>query len=202
MRSFSLTKILMDIIMSSPLFLFCSMMGIAVLILYLINIKKDKKENKLVFIFIWIALLIILMIRYNVIVLNLIDRLFDEVFNALYFPSLAIYFLIISVSNFSFFYSIFSKKINKTVKFINFIQVLIINIFLILIVDIISKNNINIYDGVSIYAHSNLLVLLELTTSIFVSWILILLLASAHRKLKKYDVEEKAKLPEIVFEEI
>ena len=54
MTDYSLTEkihVLMNMIASSPLFLFCFMMGIAVLILYMITIKNDKKINKWIFIF-------------------------------------------------------------------------------------------------------------------------------------------------------
>jgi len=205
MNDFSLVekvKILMNIIASSPLFLFCCMFGIAVLIFFIICIKKDKKVNKWIFISIWIVLALILLINYTSIIFNIIDELFDSLFMALYFPNLTIYIIILIVSNFFFIFSLFSKKLNVKNKIINFINALIINLFLVLIVDIINKNNIDIYDQLSIYSNSNLLVLLQLTTAIFTSWILLCLLFSAHKKLKKYDKKELPAMPEIVFEDI
>ena len=205
MEDFSLIEklgILMNIIVSSPLFLFCSMMGVAVLILYIISIKKEKKVNKWIFISIWIVLALVILVNYSQVLLNLIDNLFDEIFNALYFPNLTIYIIILGISNFSFFYSIFSKKMDKKEKVINFIEALIINMFLILIIDIVNTNNINVYDELTVYSNSNLLVLLELTSAIFTSWVLIILLFKAHEKLKKYDKSKVSDMPEIIFEEI
>ena len=205
MNEFSLIEklnILMNIIVSSPLFLFCSMMAIAVLILFIISIKKDKKINKWIFISIWAILALLLIINYSSIFFNLIDNLFDSIFMALYFPNITVYIVILFISNFSFLYSIISKKVDKKNKIINFINVLIIDLFLILIVDITNKNNINIYDQLIIYSNSSLLVLFQLTTALFTSWILISLLVSAHNKLKKYDKKEDIPLPEIIFEDI
>lgn len=195
-------KILMNIIASSPLFLFCFMIGVFVLILYIISIKKDKKINKWIFISIWSILLIMLLINYNSIVLNIIDDLFDNIFMALYFPSMPVYIIILLVSDFFFIYSFFGKKINKKYKIINFINALIINLLLVLIVDTVKNNNINIYDQLSIYSNFNLLVLFQFTMAIFTSWLLLNLLISAHNKLKKYDKKEYEKLPEIIFDEI
>ena len=68
MRDFSLIEkinMLMNIIISNPLFLFCSMIGVAVFIFYIISIKKDRKVNKWIFICVWIILLIILLFKYN-----------------------------------------------------------------------------------------------------------------------------------------
>lgn len=204
MNDFSLLeklKILVSLIDSSPLFLFCCMLGIAVLIFFIICIKQDIKVNKWIFISIWIIILVMLVINYNSVVLNLIDNLFDSIFMALYFPNLAVYIIVLSVSNLFFIYSMFSKKIKKTHKILNIINALIINIFLILVVDIVNKNNIDIYETLTVYSNSNLLILLELSTAVFTSWILLNLFISAHSKLKKYDKIDYPEMPEIVFDD-
>ena len=189
-------KTLMNIIMHKPLFLFCSMLAVAVLIFYIISIKKETNINKWVFISIWLVLAIIIIVYYNDVMLNLLDNFFDKAFEALYFPSLGVYIVIIIISNFSFFYSVFSKKLHKNVKIINFFEVLIVDMLLIFITDIVSTNKINVYEKLDIYSNSSLLVLLQLTSSVFASWILLLLLSKARRKLEKYDK------PDIVFEDI
>ena len=197
-------KILAGIISSSPLFLSCFSIGIAALVFYIISIKKELKINKWIFISIWLVLLLILLIGYSGIILSIIDNLFNIIFETLYFPSLASYIIILIVSNFMFIYSIISKKTNIKYKILNFVNALIINLFLILIVDIVKNNNINVYEKLTVYSNSNLLVLLELTTALFTSWILIYLLFKAHDKLKVYDKEKnkEAPLKEIIFEKI
>lgn len=205
MNDFSLVEklgILVNIIVSSPLFLFCSMFAVALLIYFIICIKKEKKINKWIFISIWLALVLILIINYNSIILNLIDKLFDSLFMMLYFPSSSVYFTIILLSNGIFIYSLINRKIKKTYKIVNFINILIIDLLLILVIDTIKTNEINIYENLNIYTNSNLLVLMELTSATFVSWLLISLLISSHTKLKKYDKKELPKMPEIVFEDI
>ena len=204
MEDFSLIEklnTLMNLITHKPLFLFCTMMAIAVLIFYIINIKKGRDINKWLFISIWTLLAIVLIINYNSVVLNLLDNFFDNVFEALYFPNLAVYIIILFISNVSFFYSIFSKKLDKPIKIINFVETLIIDVFLILITDVVSVNQINVYDELTIYSNTSLLVLLQLTSSVFASWILLSLLYSARKKLKKYDNTEINK-PEIIFEDV
>ena len=194
-------KALMNIIVSSPLFLFCFMTGIAVLILFIISIKKEKKINKWIFISIWIVLSIIIIINYSSLVFKIIDSLFDALFMAIYFPNTTVYFIIIFISNFFFIFSLFRKKIHKKFKIINFINALILDLFLILIMDTVENNSIDIYSQISMYSNFNVMVLMQLNTSIFISWILISLLISAHDKLKKYDKKELPEMPEIVFDE-
>lgn len=205
MNDFSLVEkleILVNIIVSSPLFLFCCMIGISLLILYIICIKRNWRINKWIFISLWIILGIILIINYNNVFLYIIDNLFDSIFKILYFPSLSTYITIVCLSNFIFFYTLSNKKIKSKNRIINFTSVLIINILLVLIIDIVKKNDINVYDQINIYTNSNLLVLLELTSAVFVSWILIVLFVSAHSKFKKYDNKELPVMPEIIFDDI
>lgn len=204
MNDFSLVekiKILMDLIVSSPLFLFFSMLIISIIIFFIICIKNNKKINKWIFISIWCVVGLMLIINYNSVILNLIDNLFNNVFMALYFPNLTVYIIVLSVSNFFFIYSVFSKKMIKSHKVINIINALIINIFLVLIIDIVNREGINVYDTLTIYSDSNLLVLLELNSAVFTSWILLNLLITAYHKLKKYDKKSYPKMPEIIFDD-
>jgi len=194
-------KTLMNIVVSSPLFLFCFMMGIAVLILFIISIKKEQKVNKWIFISIWILLTIIILISYHTLIFKIIDSLFDAFFMAIYFPSTTVYFIMLFISNFFFIFSLLRKKVNKKFKIINFVNALIADLFLILIMDTIKNNSINIYEQVSMYADFNTMILMQLNSAIFISWILISLLFSAHDKLKKYDKKDLPNMPEIVFDE-
>lgn len=203
MNDFSLMeklKILMEIIISSPLFLFCFMLAIIILIFYIINIKKN--INKWIFICLWVFLFLMLIINYNSIMIELLDGLFDYIFKILYFPDLPIYIIVLLVSNIFFILSIFNKKIKKPYKILNAVSTIILDSILVLIIDIVSKNNIDLYDSLNLYTNSNLLVLLELSIAIFVSWILVNLLISAHYKLKKYDRIKYPKMQEIIFEDV
>ena len=194
-------KALMDIVVSSPLFLFCFMMGIAVLIFFIILIKKEKKINKWIFISIWIVLALIIIINYSSLVFKIVDSLFDALFMAIYFPNTTVYFIIIFISNFFFIFSLVRKKISTKFKIINFINALIIDLFLILIMDTVKTNSLDIHDQISMYTNFNIMVLMQLNSATFISWILISLLISAHAKLKKYDKKELPKMPEIVFDD-
>ena len=205
MNDFSLMEklgILMNIIGSSPLFLFCSMLSIVILIFFLINIKKDSKINKWFFIGLWIILFVILVIKYNNVVSKLIDNLFNYIFKVLYFPDFPVYVMILIISNFFFMYSVVSKKLENSYKILNTVSSVVLDIILILVIDIVSKNNLDIYDTINIYTNSSLLVLLELSVGIFISWLLINLLITANYKLKKYNKIEYPKMQEIIFEDL
>ena len=184
-------KILMDVIITSPLFLILIACAV-VIALFLIF----KKTNKTIFVVCWVVALVAIFVKYIKIFFELIDNMFNMAFEALYFPSLSVYLVILAISNFFLIYSVISKNVNKKHRVLNIVTAVIIDTFLIIIMETVSKNGISIYDKLTLYSNTKLLVLLELTTSVFTSWILLNLLFSAHDKLKKYD-----KRPELIFDE-
>ena len=163
--------------------------------------KSNKKSNSWIFLSVILFIVLFLLVVYNDIFLSIIDDFLDAVFMALYFPNLSIYVSILIMSNFTFIYSLFSKNSSKINKMVNAINTLILDTFLILIIDTVSRNNIDINDSLKIYSNTTLMVLLELSTAIFISWILLKLFISAKSKLKKYDKKEYPKMPDIIFDD-
>ena len=203
MNDFSLMQkfnMLMNLISSSPLFFLCMIIGIIILTVLIICIVLNKKINKWLFIGGGSLVGILLFVNYSEIVIKVFDIILDSVFMALYFPNLPIYASIVFLSNISLAVGIFSKKKTKAQKISNIISAIILDFLLILIIDVVTKNNINIYEEVNLYTNSTLLILLELSMGIFVSWVLVNLFISAHIKLKKYDLKELPSMPEIIFD--
>ena len=203
MNDFSLIEkinILMELISSSSLFLFFSMIGISLLIFFIVCIIKNKRVNKWIYITVFSLIGIIIFINYSSIIIKILDTIIDSVFKALYFPNLPIYTFVIIISNILFFISIFNKKQTKIRRIVNIVNAIILNFFLVLIIEIVRSHNINIYEEINLYTNSTLLVLLELSMGIFVSSILVNLFISAHQKLKKYDKNEYPEMPEIIFD--
>lgn len=203
MNDFSLIQkfnMLMNLISSSYLFFISMIVSILILTVLIICIILNKKVNKWLFIGIGTLVAILLLINYSEIIIKILDIILDSVFMALYFPNLPIYASIIFVANTFFVIGIFSKKKTKLQKISNIINAIVLDFLLILIIDVVTKNNINIYEEINLYTNSTLLVLLELSMGIFVSWILVNLFISAHIKLKKYDAKELPKMPEIIFD--
>lgn len=203
MNDFSLVEkisILMELISSSTLFLICSIMCIVLLLFFIVCIVLNKKINKWIFIILSAFICMIILINYGEIIIKILDAIIDSVFMALYFPSLPIYMIVLIISNVFLIISLFSKKLTKSKKIINITNGLILDFLLILIIEIVSRNNIDIYEQVTLYSNRYLLVLLELSMGIFVSCLLISLIISAKNKLKKYDSNELPEMQEIIFD--
>ena len=203
MNDFSLVEkisILMELISSSTLFLICSIMCIVLLLFFIVCIVLNKKINKWIFIILSAFICMIILINYGEIIIKVLDAIIDSAFMALYFPSLPIYMIVLIISNVFLIISLFSKKLTKSKKIINITNGLILDFLLILIIEIVSRNKIDIYEQVTLYSNRYLLVLLELSMGIFVSWLLISLIISAKNKLKKYDSNELPEMQEIIFD--
>lgn len=203
MNDFSLIEkinILMELISSSSFFLFFSMIGIALLIFFIVCIIRNKKINKWIIITIFSFIGIIIFINYSSIIMKILDAIIDSAFKILYFPNLPIYATILIVSNVCLIISIVNKRETKLRKIINLVCSSILDILFVFIISVVSKYNIDIYEEINLYTNSTLLVLLELSTGIFTSWLLVRLFESAHTKLKKYDKKEYPIMPEIIFD--
>ena len=203
MNDFSLIEkinILMELISSSSLFLFFSMIGISLLIFFIVCILKNKKINKWVFISVFSFIGLIIFANYSSIIIKIVDTIIDSAFKILYFPTLPIYAIILIISNTILIISLISKKETKIRKIINLISSSMLDILFVFIISVVSKYNIDIYEEINLYTNSTLLVLLELSTGIFTSWILVRLFESAHTKLKKYDEKQYPEMPEIIFD--
>lgn len=203
MNDFSLIEkinILMELISSSSLFLFLSMIGISLLIFFIVCIIRNKKINKWIFIIAFSFIGLIIFVNYSSIIIKILDLIVDSAFKALYFPNLTIYATVLIISNICLIISLLNKKETKVRKIINLICSSILDILFIFIISIVSTYNIDIYEEINLYTNSTLLVLLELSTGMFTSWILVRLFESAHIKLKKYDKKQYPEMQEIIFD--
>lgn len=193
MNDFSLGEkfgILWKIISSSPLFLSCFLIGIIFLVFFTINITKNKRVNKYAAIFFIVFILLVISIVYGNTIMKIFDNFFEEVFMALYFPNLAVYSVVIVTINICLVYALFNYQSAKLGRITSIICGFIMDILLIFIIGVVSSNNIDVYEKLTVYSNSNLLVLLELSMGIFASWALIMLLVSAKRKLNAVDKKE------------
>ena len=69
---------------------------------------------------------------------------------------------------------LFIKKKNKFIKNINIVSFFIELFLFFLILDVISKSDIDLNNKINIYANSNLLVLFEMSVFVFLIWFLII----------------------------
>lgn len=163
-------KILFDTLMS---FKFIFILIILMLILTILFICK-KMSNKKYVIFMSLSMVltfIISIVKNHKILSNTFDNFSTIFFNGIYFPSIYIYISVLIVILLAFITSILNSKKKKIYKIINSVTFIINNIFFIIILNIIAKNNINVFEISSLYTNKSLVAILELNMGLFILWI-------------------------------
>ena len=169
-------KVLSDVTSSSGLFIVAIVILIALTALLITTNTKTKKISRFVCIAIYGAIIIVSILFYREELFELFDYMMNNFFIAIYFPNLAIYFAAIVTTNIILWISIFNRKITKWIRTINTIIFCFIHYLLVLIINIITTNKLDVFDQTSIYENQEALALIELSSTIFVVWILFLII--------------------------
>jgi hypothetical protein len=183
-------SILFEVIMNYKLSLIILLFLGLLVYLFISTKKKDIKTTRKVYLMIYIVvLLLIVVLNYNNIY-SFFDYMMNNLFIAIYFPNLAIYFAALIVSNIIVLISIFSNNISRVIRNINIVVYTLITYILILLINVISVNKLDIYSRESIYKNINAYGLIELTSIIFLFWIIFLIIYGI---IRKYQINNKEK---------
>lgn len=194
-------KILFNTLIS---FKFILIIVILLLILTILFICK-KINNKKYIIFMSLSIIlafIISVIKNYKILLNTFDNFTTIFFNGIYFPSIYIYIGVLLIISLAFITSILNLKKKKVYKIINSVSFIINNIFFVIILNIIAKNNINIFEISSLYTNTSLVAILELNMGLFILWITSLSVAYITNTICDKITSKKIVEEEIIVKEI
>lgn len=181
-------KILIDVTSSSGLFIVALLLVLSLAYLFATTNRKNAKSSKVTYTTIYLILVVISIILYRSSLEQLFDYMMDNLFIAIYFPNLAIYFAAIVVANIILWISIFNFKTNKSIKYINITFYSIIHYLLILIINVITNNKLDVFSQSSVYGNKEALALIELSSGIFIVWILLLII---YKVIRAYQIKHK-----------
>ena len=142
---------------------------------FLKNNKKNENLSKIVYRVFALLVLSLMIITYHAPLNNLFDYMMNNLFVVIYFPNLAVYLAAIIATNIILWISLFNYKTAENVKRLNIILYLIQNYLLILIFNVINQNKLDIFSQESIYKNTNATALIELSSIIFIVWIIFLI---------------------------
>ena len=125
------------------------------------------------------------------------DNFLTIFFKNIYFPSVYVYIGIIVIILLATIVTFLNKKTLKAYKIINFSVFIINSMLFILILNIIAKNKIDVFSVSSLYTNESLVVALEISTSLFLLWLSLLLITyiTEHiiEKISTREVKVKVK---------
>ena len=163
--------------------------------------KKNSKRNKIIYIIFTIIIMVSLLIGYSIPISKVFDNMMNNLFIVIYFPNLAVYFGAIIATSIILWISIFSYKTSELIKKLNLIVYIIINYLFALLLYVIKTNKLDIFSGESIYNNNYATSLIELSSIVFVLWILFLIIYKVILIVLRKDYKPKVKKV-IVKEEV
>ena len=125
---------------------------------------------------IYVMIAVFLLVTYRSNLTNMFDYMMNNLFIIVYFPNIAIYLAAIIATNVILFVSIFSNKTSKVIKNINIIVYTIINYLLVLLLFTVNKSGLDLFSQSSIYQNESATALIELTSILFIIWVVFLVL--------------------------
>ena len=176
-------------------YIFSSFLSIEILVLSLLlfcillfSINSRNKYFQLCSVGIYIGFLIGIIISYNMYVKTCFDSFFKSVLNYIYFPSTIVYFFIILFVTIQLIYSIYSKKITKVKKIVNYLFFCILYFFFMSFIALASYDKVDIMDKSLLYQNDTILSIVQVSNFVFVLWILFTLFYYLYKYLKrKFD---------------
>ncbi len=180
-------KIIFEVSASSKLFIAVIAFILLLAIVALTTNKKNASRGKKLYGLVYAAISIAIIIFYHESLGQMFDYMMNNFFIVLYFPNVAVYLAAIIITNIILWISVFNLKTPKLVRNINIIIYAIIHYLLALVLNIITKNNLDIFSQTSVYGNQEAQAIIEFSSSIFMVWLVFLL---CYKMLKKYLVKE------------
>lgn len=194
-------KVLSDVTSSSGLFAVAILFFVVFFYLMIATNTKTKKVSRISCIAIYGSIIIVTLIFYREQLFSLFDYMMNNFFIAVYFPNLAIYFAAVVTTNIILWISIFNRKVTKWIRTINTLVFCMIHYLLVLIINVITTNKLNIFEQTSIYENQEAQALIELSSSIFIIWILFLIVYKIIRNYQKSQAETLEQPEKIIIQE-
>jgi len=101
------------------------------------------------------------------------ESVVDYTFTNIYFPSIYVYLVILVVMNLFCILSLFKVRLDGKYKVVNGVSMLVINFVLALILDVIARDNVDLFKKTSLFSNTDLVVMMEFSVTVFLIWCVI-----------------------------
>lgn len=191
MRELSLLEkfnILKDLTISSNIFIIILILFIILAITFCTTTRMNEKRKKKYYLIIYAVIIVATIIYFNKSFIHLFDYMMNNVISILSFPTLFIYLVSLIITNIIIWKTTLSGKSDNIEKIVNSIVFCLLQYLLILNLHVILSNKLDVYSQINVYSNKNFLALTELSSSIFIIWLIFLLI---YRTVKYYLYKKK-----------
>ena len=164
--------IIFKYIFSSFLSIEMFIISLLLFIILLINLKKNNRIVQIVAIGIYLGFVIGIFISYTTYVKGSFDSLVKWIMNYIYFPSTIVYFFIMIFVTIMILYTLFSKKMTKFKKIVNYSVFSILYYFFMSFLSIAAYNNLDFMEITSLYENDTILSFVQVSNLLLFVWIL------------------------------
>ena len=170
-------KILCLFNLVSESWLYIAFIGITAILIILLGLKKLTSKKCFLLMNLACACLFGYMIyQYFDPLSKMTDQLIDNLFTSFYFPSAYAYLFILIVMDVVTIIGVLNPRKEKIYKTIHGTFFIAINFVLTLVLEMIAKNNIDIFSKKSLFSNTDLITLLEFSMNLFALWIIVLVI--------------------------
>ena len=186
-------KILIEVSKSSYWFFILIFLLVAIGIVFFTTKKRTAKTNKKIYIGFSLTFLMFILLTNASPLEDFLDYLMNNLFLAILFPDLAIYFTGIIITNIIFWISMLHYNTTELIRKVNIVVYLVLNYLLILLLSVIDTNNLDIFKQNILYENTSATALIELSSGIFILWILFLTLYKINLIYIRKDYKPKVR---------
>ena len=185
--------ILVEVSKNSKLYIFVLILLVALGVVYSTTNRKTAKRNKIIYILVTIFIMVLIVATYHAPLGNMFGYMMDNFFIAAYFPNLAIYCAALIIMNIILWVSLFNYRTSNSIKILNIVIYIIMNYLLALVLNIINSNSLDIFTQSSVYGNKQATALIELSSLVFLIWILFLIIYRIILVYLRKDYKPKVK---------
>lgn len=146
--------------------------GVLLFVFLFMNIKKEERIVKLFAIFLYLLFFFLICMFYSDYTKQSIDGVIKYIMHYIYFPSLAMYFMIMVFVTIAIIYTMFSKRLTLFIKRVNIITFSILYIFYIQVIGQVADNRVYFTTDVAIYKNETILALVQVSNLLLFVWII------------------------------
>lgn len=197
-----------DMIISSNLLIVLVFLMIGAILLKLTN-KINNKKLGIILYLIQLSGLVYMILTNTEYLSNLGNDIIDGIFMNFYFPSIYIYLVVFTFTLIIFMITLLNRYLSSTYKIITNIYFYTFNFLFILFVYVISSNDIDVFNKLSLFTCNDALIILELSISLFFIYLVIttliyitnyLIVKVSVKKIAKVNDTKEAVLPNTLLE--
>ena len=185
--------ILVEISKSSKLYILVLVLLVALGVVFSTTNKKTAKRNKIIYILVTIFIMVLIVATYHAPLGNMFSYMMDNFFIAAFFPNLAIYCAALVIMNIILWISLFNYRTSNAIKMLNIVIYVIMNYLLALVLNVINSNSLDIFTQSSVYGNKEATALIELSSLVFLVWILFLIIYKIILVYLRKDYKPKVK---------